>query len=124
MKKYQNNFYLFIIHVLIQKEHNRQQADDWLWDTIPNNLPLGLKPIGAVSNTHLRLVVIELLHRNGFSEWVGQVLLFVDLLKVDVSSIHDFLDEIVAAQNMLHPLVCLWFLRLSNGSRAITVEQN
>ena len=36
MKKYQNNFYLFIIHVLIQKEHNRQQADDWLWDTIPN----------------------------------------------------------------------------------------
>ena len=37
MKKYQNNFYLFIIYVLIQKEHNRQQADDWLWDTIPNN---------------------------------------------------------------------------------------
>ena len=38
MKKYQNNFYLFIIHVLIQKEHNRQQADDWLWDTIPNTM--------------------------------------------------------------------------------------
>ena len=38
MKKYQNNFYLFIIHVLIQKEHNRQQVDDWLWDTIPNTV--------------------------------------------------------------------------------------
>ena len=96
MKKYQNNFYLFIIHVLIQKEHNRQQADDWLWDTIPNNLPLGLKPIGAVSNTHLRLVVVELLHRNGFSEWVGQVFLPVNLLKDDVTSIHDFSDEMVA----------------------------
>ena len=41
MKKYQNNFYLFIIHVLIQKEHNRQQADDWLWDTIPNSFIFG-----------------------------------------------------------------------------------
>ena len=107
MKKYQNNFYLFIIHVLIQKEHNLQQAYDWLWDTIPNNLPLGLKPIGAVSNIHLRLVVVELLHRNGFSEWVGQVLLPVDLLKVDITSIHDLLDEMVAVQNMLRPLVCL-----------------
>ena len=90
MKKYQNNFYLFIIHVLIKKEHNRQQADDWLWDTIPNNLLLGLKPIGAVSNTHLRLIVVELLHRNGFSEWVSQVLLPVDLLKIDVTSIYNF----------------------------------
>ena len=124
MKKCQNNFYLFIIHVLIQKEHNRQQSDDWLWDTIPNNLPLGLKPIGAVSNTHLRLVVVELLHRNGFSEWVSQVLLPIDLLKIDVTSIHNFSDELVAAQKMLHLLVCLWFLRLSNGSRAVTVEQN
>ena len=107
-----------------KNEHNRQQADDWLWDTIPNNLPLGLKPIGVVSNTHLRLEVVELLHRNGFSEWVSQILLSVDLLKVDVTSIHDFSDAMVAAQNMLRPLVCLWFLRLSNGSRAITVEQN
>ena len=85
---------------------------------------LGLKPIGAVSNTHLRLVVIELLHHNGFSEWVSQVLLFVDLLKIGVTSIHNFPDEMVAAQNMLRPLVCLWFLRLSNGSRAVTLEQN
>ena len=74
-----------------KNEHNHQQADDWLWDTIPNNLPLGLKPIGAVSNTHLRLVVVELLHRNGFSEWVSQVLLPIDLLKIDITSIHNFL---------------------------------
>ena len=107
-----------------KNEHNCQQTDDWLWDTIPNNLSLGLKPIGAVSNTHLRLVVVELLHRNGFSEWVSQVLLPVDLLKIDVTSIHNFSDEMVAAQNMLRLLVCLWFLHLSNGSRAVTVEQN
>ena len=107
-----------------KNEHNRQQANDWLWNTISNNLPLGLKPIGAVSSTHLRLVVIELLHRKSFSEWVGQILLSVDLLKVDVTSIHNFSDEMVAVQNMLHPLVCLRFLRLSNGSRAVTVEQN
>ena len=88
------------------------------------HFPLGLKPIGAVSNTHLRLEVVELLHRNGFSEWVGQVLLFIDLLKVDVTSIHDFLDEMVTMQNMLCPLLCLQFLCLSNGSKAVTVEQN
>ena len=70
---------------IYKKEHNRQQADDWLWDTISNNLPLGLKPISAVSNTYLWLVVVELLHRNGFSEWVSQVLFLVDLLKVDDS---------------------------------------
>ena len=52
--------------------------------------------MGAVSNTHLRLVVVELLHRNGFSEWVGQIFLFVDLQKVDVTSIHNFSDEMVA----------------------------
>ena len=109
---------------IYKNEHNRQQTDDWLWYTISNNLPLGLKPIDAVSNTHLWFVVVELLHCNGFSEWVGQVLLSVDLLKVDITSIHNFLDEMVAAQNMLHPLVCLGFLRLSNGSRAVTVEQN
>ena len=78
----------------------------------------------AVSNTHLRLVVVELLHRNGFSEWVSQVLLPIDLLKIDVTSIHNFPDEMVAAQNMLRPLVCLRFLRLSNGSRVVTREQN
>ena len=108
---------------IYKNEHNHQQTDDWLWDTILNNLSLGLKPIGAISKTHLWLVVVELLHRNGFSEWVSQVLLSVDLLKIDVTSIH-FSDEMVVVQNMLRPLVCLWFLRLSNGSRAVTVEQN
>ena len=69
-------------------------------------------------------MVVELLYHQGFSEGVGQVLLYVDLLKVDVTSIHDFSDEMVAMQNMLRPLVCLRFFRLSNGSRAVTVEQN
>ena len=85
-----------MIYILIQKEHNRQQADDWLWDTISNNLPFGLKPIDAVSNTHLRLEVVELLHCNGFSEWVSRILLSIDLLKVDVTSIYDFSDEMIA----------------------------
>ena len=109
---------------IYKNEHNRQQADDWLWDTIPNNLPLGLKPIGAVSNTHLRLVVIKLVHRNGFSEWVDQILLPVDLLKVDVTSIHDLPDQVEAVQNMLRPLVCFGFLRLSYGTSAVVVEQD
>ena len=38
---------------------------------ISQQLPLVLKPLGTVSNTHLRLVVVELLYRQGFSEGVG-----------------------------------------------------
>ena len=34
-------------------------------------LPLVLKPLGIVSNTHLQLVVVELLYCQGFSEGVG-----------------------------------------------------
>ena len=60
-------------------------------------LPLVLKPLGTVSNTHLRLVVVELLYRQGFSEGVGQVFLSIDLLKVDVTSIHDLPDQVEAA---------------------------
>ena len=91
--------------------------------TTINRLMIGFRILfPTVSNTHLRLEVIELLHRNGFSEWVGQVLFSVDLLKVNVTSIHDFSDKMVVAQNIFRPLVCLRFFRLSNGSRAVTVE--
>ena len=82
-------------------------------------LPLILKPLGTVSNTHLRLVVVELLYRQGFSEGVGQILLSVDLLKVDITSIHDLLDQVKAVQNILHLLVCFGFLRLSYGTSAV-----
>ena len=64
-------------------------------------LPLVLKPLSTVSNTHLRLVVVELLYRQGFSEGVSQVLLSVDLLKIDVTSIHDLSDQVEAMQDVL-----------------------
>ena len=89
---------------------------------ISNNLSLGLKLIGAIFNTYLRFEVVELLHPNSFSEWIDQVLLLVNLLKVDVTSIDNLPHKIVAMQNMLHLLACFQFLRLSNGSRAIVVE--
>ena len=45
--------------------------DDWLWDTIPNKLPLVLKPIRTVSNIHLSFVIIELFDSECFSHWVS-----------------------------------------------------
>ena len=99
-------------------------ANCWLLGHISQQLPLGLKPISTVSYTHLQFTIIELGYRYGLGHGVGYVLLSIDLLKVDVTSIHNFLDEMVAVQNMLRPLVCFGFLRLSNGFRAITIEQN
>ena len=34
----------------------------------------------------------------GFSKWVGQVLLFIDLIKIDVT-LTDFSNKVVAMQN-------------------------
>ena len=71
MKKYQNNFYLFIIHVLIQKEHNRQQADDWLWDTIPNSRDLQGKSkpeVGLLRQDPPTLKSVSCLNKNGVLE--------------------------------------------------------
>ena len=69
-------------------------------------------------------MIIELFDFNGFGKWVGQILLSVDLLKVDITSIHDFSDKVVAAQNMLGALLELRLLGLSYGSGAVTVQQN
>ena len=69
-------------------------------------------------------MIVELLYRQDFSEGVGQVLLSVDLLKVDVTLIHDLPDQVEATQNVLRPLVCFGFLCLSYGTSAITVEQD
>ena len=69
-------------------------------------------------------MVVELLYCQNFSEGVGWVLLSINRLKVDVTSIHDLSDLMEAVQNMLHPLVCFGFLHLSYGTSAIAVEQN
>ena len=53
--------------------------DDWLWDTIPNKLPLVLKPIRTVSNTHLSFISIEFFNSDSFSKRVSQILLSIDL---------------------------------------------
>ena len=53
--------------------------DDWLWDTISNKLPLVLKPIRTVLNTHLLFISIEFFNSDSFSKRVSQILLFIDL---------------------------------------------
>ena len=40
-------------------------------------------------------MIFELLYRKDFSEWVDQILLSVDLLRIDIISIHDLSDKIV-----------------------------
>ena len=67
-------------------------------------------------------MVVELFYRQDFSEGVGQVLLSVDLLKVDVTSFHDLSYEVVAAQDMLGSVMRLWLFRLGNRSSAVTVH--
>ena len=69
-------------------------------------------------------MVVELLYCQGFSERVGQILLSIDLLKVDIISIHDLSDQMEAMQNVLRPLVCFGFLHLSYGTSAVAVKQD
>ena len=69
-------------------------------------------------------MVVELLYCQSFSEGVGQVLLSIDLLKVDVTSIHDLPDQVEATQDVLRPLMCFGFLCLSYGTNAVAVEQD
>ena len=64
-------------------------------------LLLGLELIGIVSNTHLSFVFIELFDFESFSKWVGQIFLFVDLLKVDITSFHNLSYKVIAVQDML-----------------------
>ena len=47
----------------------------------------------------------------------------IDLLKLNVISIHDLSDKVVAMQNMFGALMGFWLFDLSNGSSAIVVEQ-
>ena len=75
-----------------------------------------------VSYTHLPTVVIKFFDTEGFSEGVSQILLSIDLLKVDVTSINDLSYKVIAMQNVLGPMVRLWFLGLSYGSCAVTIQ--
>ena len=47
----------------------------------------------------------ELLVFEGFSKWVGQVLLSVDLLNLDVTSIHDLSYKVIVKQSVFGSLV-------------------
>ena len=53
--------------------------DDWLWDTIFNKLSLVLKPIRAVSNTHLPFISVEFFNFDSFSKSVSRIFLSIDL---------------------------------------------
>ena len=48
----------------------------------------------------------------------------IDLLKLDIISIYDLSNKMVAVQNMLGTLMGLQFLRLSNGSSVVIVQQD
>ena len=43
------------------------------------------------------MVVVELFDTEGFNEGVIQILLFVNLLKINVTSINDLSDKVIAA---------------------------
>ena len=50
-------------------------------------------------------MIFELLNTEDFNKWVSQILLSIDLLKLDVISIHDLPDQVVVAQYMLGALM-------------------
>ena len=87
-------------------------------------LPLVLKPIRRVSNTHFPFTIVELFYSEGFSEGVGQNFFSINLQKIDVASFHDLSYEVVAPQNVLGAVMSFRLLSLSNGSSAVTVHQN
>ena len=77
-----------------------------------------------VSYTHLPTVVVELFDTEGFSEGVSQILLSVNLLKINVTSINDLSHKVKAVQNVFGPMVRLWLLSLSNGSCVVTIQKH
>ena len=79
-------------------EHNHLQPR---WLALEHNfqqLPLELKPIKLVSNTHLSFVIIELFKFDCSNQWVSQVLLLIDLPKVDFISILS--NKVIAMQKL------------------------
>ena len=77
-----------------------------------------------VSNTHFPSVIIEFLDTEGFSQRVSHVLLSIDILKVDVTSINDLSYKVIASQDVLGPMMRFWLLGLSYGSRAVTIQEH
>ena len=73
-----------------------------------------------VSYTHLPTVVVELFDIDDFSEGVSQIFLSINLLKINITSINDLSHKVIAAQYAFGPMVRLWLLGLSNGSRDVT----
>ena len=42
-------------------------------------------------------MVFKLLNTEGFSKWIDQIFLTIDLLKLDITSIYDLPDQVIAA---------------------------
>ena len=78
----------------------------------------------SISYTHLSLTINEPFDLESVSEGVDYVLLSINLLKLDVTSIHDLTYKVIAMQNMLGALVWLCSFRLSYGSSAVIIQQN
>ena len=84
-------------------------------------LSLGLKPIRIVSNTHSPFTKVKLFDSEGFGKSFGHIFFSIDLHKIDVASLHDLLDEVVASQNVLGAMMSSRLFRLSNGASTVIV---
>ena len=78
-------------------------------------LSLGLKSVNRYQ-THLLFEIIELIRSDCSSQWVSQVLLLVDLSKVDFILILS--NKVIAMQKVFDSQMEHWFFSLSYGSNA------
>ena len=69
-------------------------------------------------------MIIKFFDLKSFSEGVGYVLLSIDLLKFDITSIYDLSYKVITMQNMFGMLVWLWFFYLGYGSSVVTIQQS
>ena len=103
-------------------EHNHLQPRWLALGQIFQQLSLWLKPIRSVSITHLSFVIIELFRSDCSSQWIGQVVLSIDLFKVDFISILS--NKVIAIQKVFDSQMEHQFFSLSYGSSsAVNIEE-
>ena len=66
-------------------------------------------------------MIVELFDPKSFNEGVDQIFFFVNLFQLDIISIHDFMDKMIASQNAFGSVVWLGLLCLRYGSSTITI---
>ena len=66
-------------------------------------------------------MIIELVDPKSFSEGVGQILFLINLFQLDIISIHDFMDKMIASHNVFGSVVWLGLFYLHYDSSTITI---